>query len=357
MNIVLMAGGGGTRLWPVSRQSNPKQFFKFNGKETLLEQAYNRAADLTSPDHIFVATLEKYGDRIRELLPKVAPRNIFYEPVRRDTTAAFAAVAIRLSARGLGEEPAVFLWSDHVFTAEKDFLTDIRKIPDLIKKYPDTIIMAGHVPTFPETGLGYIETADLVEGYDDVYRVKSFKEKPKLAVAKKFLAAGNYFWNIGSFSFRPTYFLQELGRWEPTMMPDLDKFGAAVRQGDEKAAAAIYETLAKKSVEYTVMERTPRVIVVTGDYGWSDIGNWATVYEILGLKGEQVGDDEHVHVHVSSKDNFVYNTTKKAVSLIGMKDTIVAVTEDAVLVVNKKDAHLVKEVVQRLEQEGRHSYL
>jgi mannose-1-phosphate guanylyltransferase len=196
MNIVLMAGGGGTRLWPVSRRSSPKQFFKLQGNITLLEQAYERAARVVSPANIFLATLEEYKTQTEKLVPKIPKSNRFYEPSRRDTAAAFAAVNLQLKLRGQGDTPAIFLWSDHIFTSEQDFVEDIRKIPELINRYPDSIVMVGHVPAFPETGFGYIEAGVPIAGFDDVFQVKSFKEKPKLPTAKKFLAAGNFFWGL-----------------------------------------------------------------------------------------------------------------------------------------------------------------
>jgi mannose-1-phosphate guanylyltransferase len=149
--------------------------------------------------------------------------------------------------------------------------------------------------------------------------------------------------------------LQELVRNEPKFTTHLTDLEAALASHSGVKIAQAYDQFPKIAVEYAVMEKTPRVIVVTGDYGWSDVGNWAAVHDILGIQGDH-SENGH-HVHVGSKNNFIYNTTPKAVSLVGMKDTIVVVTDDAVLVTRKKDAHLVKEVVKRLEEEGKGSYL
>lgn len=355
MNVVIMAGGGGTRLWPLSRKATPKQFMTFDGKKTLLEHTYERAQSMASPANIFVATLQEYGQKVQQLLPAVLAANIFYEPSRRDTTAAFASVVIRLKVRGFIDEPTIFMWSDHVFTEEAEFRGDLKKIPKLLTQYPDTIVMAGHIPVFPETGLGYIEAREPVEGYSDVHWVKSFKEKPDKPTAEKFLAAGNYFWNIGCFSFLPRYFLAELAQYEPSLTAQLTSFEQAVQENNEAKAIELYGQLPKISIEYTLIEKTPRVLVVTGDYGWSDVGNWAAVHDVFGLKGDHVPHGHHVHV--DSDNNYVYNTTPKVVSLIGVKNSIVVVTEDAVLITNKKDAHRVKEVVARLEAEGKEKFL
>ena len=355
MNIVLMAGGGGTRLWPLSRKSIPKQFLQLDGKTTLLEATYRRATQLVAPDQIYVATLEEYGARVRELLPKVNPANIFFEPGRRDTAPAFAAVATQLVLKGKGAEPAVFMWSDHVFTAEADYLEDLKKIPEVLAQHPDAIVTTGHVPTFPETGFGYIEAGEPAAGYTDVYVVRQFKEKPDRATAEQYVAAGNYYWNIGSISVLPNYLLQELRVHQPALMAEMDNYKEALQSGDAAGAAAIYQELPKIAIDYALLEKAPRLFVITGDYGWSDVGNWAAVREVFGGSGDHVPAGHHLHV--DSKDNFVYNTTKKAVSLIGVSNTIVVVTEDAVLVTDKNASHKVKDVVAKLEAEGGEQYL
>lgn len=348
MNIVLMAGGGGTRLWPLSRQKNPKQFLDLGSGKTLLEQTYDRARAVVGLEHIFVATLEEYGERVRQMLPELPAANIFYEPDRRDTAPAFAAVAVQLQQLGSGDEVAVFMWSDHVFTAPDDFVADIKKIPDVLATHPDSIMIVGHVPTSAETGFGYIEAGELVEGYDDVWQVKSFKEKPDRAVAEKYVAAGNYYWNMGSVSLTPNYLLAQLSEFQPELFAGIQKYAKALE-------VVAYKALPRISIDYALLEKAPRIYVVTGDYGWSDIGNWAAVKQVFGVAGDHVPAGHHVHV--DSRDNYVYNTTSKAVSLIGLQDTIVVVTDDAVLVTAKDKAYKIKEVVAKLEAEGKHQYL
>lgn len=350
-----MAGGGGTRLWPLSRQKNPKQFLDLGTGKTLLEETYDRAAAVVGPEHIFVATLAEYGDRVRKTLPHVPAGNIFIEPDRRDTAPAFAAVAVQLKQRAAGDEPAVFMWSDHVFTAPDDFITDVKKIPDVLARHPDSIVIVGHVPTFAETGFGYIETGELVGGYDDVFRVKSFTEKPDRTTAEKYVAAGNYYWNMGSVSVTPNYLLTQLAEFAPELFAGIQRYEKALQEHAGQAAHEAYAALPKISIDYALLEKTPTIYVVTGDYGWNDIGNWAAVHDVFGVKGDHVPHGHHVHV--DSHDNYVYNTTPKAVSLIGVKDTIVVVTDDAVLITAKDKAHKIKEVVAKLEAAGKHQYL
>jgi mannose-1-phosphate guanylyltransferase len=355
MNVVLMAGGGGTRLWPLSKNSNPKQFLSLGGGPTLLETTYRRAAAVAEPHNIYVATMREYEAKVRACLPHVPAENIFFEPERRDNAAAFASVAIQLEQRGQGDEPTVFMWSDHVFTAEADYTANLKLVPKLLADNPNAIVIFGHVPVFPETGFGYIEADRKVDGYEQVWIVKSFKEKPDLATAEQYVAAGNYFWNIGSISVRPTYLLEQMRVYEPELMKTMDVFAQAMSDHDIEAADRAYAQAKKISIDYALLERTAPIIVVTGDYGWSDVGNWRAVQEIFGKDGDHIGKGHHVHV--DSKNNYVHNDTDKVVSLIGMEDTVVVVTADAVLVAKKDQAHLVKDVVARLTQEGRQEYL
>lgn len=355
MNIVVMAGGGGSRLWPLSRQKTPKQFLDLGSGQTLIEQAYARAARLTSPDRIYVATSENYHAHIEKLLPHVGADHVFYEPERRDTTAAFATIALRLAALGQAGEPTIFMWSDHIFTHEAEFLGDLKKIPDVLQQHPDAIVILGHVPTSPETTLGYFEVGSRLDGFDDVFAIKAFKEKPDQATAEQYVASGNHFWNLGYFSARPSHIVAELARMNPDLANALDAFAHALKTNNAPAIAAAYAEFPKSAIEYTLIEKTANRLAITGDYGWSDVGNWAVVKEIFGKSGDHMPAGHHLHV--DSKNNYVYNATDRVVSLIGVKDTIVVVAEDAVLVTNKDHAHKVKDVVSRLEQEGKQEYL
>lgn len=355
MNIVLMAGGAGTRLWPLSRTATPKQFLKLDGKKTLLETAYDRARMITAPDHIYIATSKAYGPTIQGLLPDMPASHIFYEPQRRDTAPAFAAVAQQLIMRGEGRQPTVFMWSDHVFTSEQEYVEDVKKIPRVLAERPRSIVIAGHIPTFPETGFGYIELGSRLENFKDVYQVKTFKEKPDLATAEQYVASGKYVWNMGCVSATPDYIVEQLSKFEPDMMADISTFAAALMAEDENAAMAAYGQAKKISIDYALLERTSPIYVVTGDYGWNDVGNWATVHDVFGSNGDH--DPHEKHIHVDSKNNYIYNDTNRAVSMIGMANTIVVVTEDAILITDKSKAHQVKEVVARLEESDKKQYL
>ena len=355
MNIVIMAGGGGTRLWPLSRQDNPKQFLDLGTGKTLIEHTHHRAKTVAQAADIFIATTKQYRQRIQEFLPEVAAENIFLEPEKRDTAPAFAAAAVQLKIRGRANQSTTFMWSDHVFTNEAEFLTDLRKIPRLVEEHPNTVVIMGHTPTFPETGLGYLEVGNQLPGESDVYTVKAFKEKPDYKTAERYLAAGNFYWNMAYISTKPSYLLQQLRKFEPELMQGIDQYEQAIAQGNTKEANSVYAQLPKISIDYALLERTPNILAITGDYGWSDVGYWSTVKEIFGAQGDHA--PAGYHIHVSSQGCYVYNTTNKAVTLIGLKDVIVVVSVDAVLVTNKDESHKIKEVVAQLEKDRQNNLL
>jgi len=355
MNIVIMAGGGGSRLWPLSRQSRPKQFLDLGSGKTLIEHTYHRISQLARPEDIFIATLQEYAEQTRKLLPDIPNANYCFEPARRDTAPAFAAVAAKLIQKGRGGEPTLFVGSDHIFTKEKQFVADLQKAVTLIQAHPETIITLGHIPTFPETGYGYIEVGEPLAGEKNVYHVKSFKEKPDQATAEAFIHAGTYYWNMANFGVVPTHLIHEIKKFEPELSAGLEAYQEALDQEDPAVSDKIYRTLPKIAIDYAVMERTEKIITIVGDYGWSDIGSWRAVHEIFGVEGDHMPDGHHVHV--DSKGNYIYNTTDKVVSVVGLKDTITVVTEDAILLTTAEGSQKVKEVVQKLESDGKGQYL
>ncbi len=355
MNVVIMAGGGGSRLWPLSRHNKPKQFLDLGSGKTLLEETWERALQLTDQEHIFIATTEECRERIQQFLPQASEERLMIEPERRDTGPAFAAAAVMLVEKGQGDEPTIFMWSDHVFTNEKELIEDLQKVPKLIEQYPTSVVIATHIPVYPETGLGYVQVGDKIEGYEDVFKVESFKEKPDEDTAKKYLEAGNYFWNMAYVSAKPNFLLSQLREHSPEVMEHIDAAIEALKRGDTEGYKDHYGKCDKISIDYILLEKTSDILALTGDYGWSDVGNWKAVHDVFGVSGDHMPKGHHVHV--GGEGNYIYNTTEKVVSLLGVKDVIVVVTEDAILVTNKDSAHKVKDVVSQLEKDQKDQYL
>lgn len=350
-----MAGGSGSRLWPLSRKDTPKQFLDLGTGKTLLEHTYDRAKKLSSEENIYIATTTQYQEKIQELLPAISSENIFLEPERRETGPAFGAAAVQLEQRGKGDEPTLFLWADHVFTNEQEIVNDLGTMRSLIEEDPNRVVIIGHTPTAPETGFGYMKMGEAVAGHDDVFTIDSFKEKPDEETAKTYVTDGSYYWNIGYMCVTPNFLLQELHAYAPELYASIQEYAKALQEEGLEAAAAIYKNIDKIAIDYALNERTPNIIAVTGDYGWSDVGSWAIVKKLFGTDGDHVPQGHHIHV--DSNNNYVYNTTKKVVSVIGTSDTIVVVTDKAVLITNIDSSQKVKEVVQKLEEAGKGEYL
>ncbi|HSX25016.1 MAG TPA: sugar phosphate nucleotidyltransferase [Candidatus Andersenbacteria bacterium] len=355
MNIVIVAGGGGTRLWPLSRKVLPKQFLDLGTGKTLIEHTYDRALQLTEADRIFVATTKEHEEKTKEVLPNLLPENIFTEPERRETGPALAATAMQLIMRGKGDEPVLFLWADHVFTDEDSLLRDLNIMGELIEKDPKRIVIIGHVPVTPETGYGYMKMGAKIGGYDHVYKIDAFKEKPDLETAKQYVVDGSYFWNMGYMCVTPNFLLEELSVHTPELVTGIKKYADALQQGDEGAAQAAYHELPKVAIDYALNEKTKHIVAVTGDYGWSDVGSWAVVKELFGVHGDHMPHGHHIHI--DSDNNYVYNATHKAVSLLGIHNTVVVVTEDAVLISDIDSSQKVKDVVKKIEEDEKHQYL
>lgn len=349
-----MAGGGGTRLWPLSRKSLPKQFLDLGTGKTLIEHTYDRALKITDAAHIYIATTREYKSKIESLFPFLSAKNIFLEPERRETAPAFAAAATQLVQKEQQDETALFMWADHVFTDEDALVKDLRVMQKLIEENPNRMAIIGHIPVAPETGFGYMKMGERVEGYQNVHVIDEFKEKPNLETAKQYVEDGTYFWNIGYVCVTPKFLLAELAVYAPDLFAGIQEYAKALTESEDAASLA-YAALPKIAIDYALNEKTPHIVAVTGDYGWSDVGNWAIVKELFGTDGDHVPHGHHIYV--DSEDNYIYNATHKVVSLIGVSDCIVVVTDDAVLVTNANSSQKVKEVVQKLEEADKQEYL
>lgn len=350
-----MAGGGGTRLWPLSRKDSPKQFLDLGTGKTLIEHTFDRALKMTPVENIYIATTQEYKEKIQELFSNIPQENVFLEPERRETGPAFAATAVQLNQLGKGDEPTLFLWADHVFTNEEELLKDLATMRSLIEEDPNRVVIIGHTPTAPETGFGYMKMGEKVGGHEDVYKIASFKEKPDEETAKAYVTDGSYFWNIGYMCVTPNFLLQELHAYAPELYASIMEYAKVLQENGAEAAAKVYAGITKIAIDYALNERTPNIIAVTGDYGWSDVGSWAIVKQLFGTDGDHVPRGHHVQV--DSHNNYVYNTTKNVVSLIGVSDSIVVVTDNAILVTDIGSSQKVKEVVQKLEANDKKEYL
>lgn len=344
---VLLSGGSGTRLWPLSREAYPKQFLPLVGDDTLLQATWRRVAPLSSAAPLVVAN-EEHRFLVAEQLRVIgAPQaRIVLEPVGRNTAPAIAAAALIASADG-GDPLLLVLPSDHVVRDADAFRAAVRAAAPAAEA--GALVTFGIVPQSPETGFGYIQAE---RGGEGVRKVLRFVEKPDAATAQGYLDAGGYYWNSGMFLFRASRFLDELGRHRPDILAaaraasaHVDPDGEFLRLDREAFAASPSE-----SIDYAVMEKTDAAMVLPVDIGWNDVGSWSALWEV----SEQDGDGNAHHgdvIAIDSRNSYAY--ARRLVALVGVDDLVVVETDDAVLVATRDKVQEVKQVVARLKADRR----
>ncbi len=356
MYAVIMAGGSGTRFWPVSRRDRPKQFLAIGTDRPLLVETVARLDPLVPLERILVVAGAHHADTIRALLPGLPPDNLLIEPCARNTAPCVGLAAAHLAARDPDAVMAV-LPADHHIGDPARFRALIAAAADRARR--GEIVTLGIRPTRPETGYGYIhfDRTDTVD-IDGVAacRVERFVEKPPREVAEQYLASGRYLWNSGMFFFTPRRILADIGRFLPATRARLDRIAAAI------GTPAYAETLEREfaateavSLDYGVMEHADRVRVVPAAFGWNDVGHWAALADFGDvddrgnvLRGDTVIVDSH---------GCVVQSEGPLVALVGVHDLVVVATGDAVLVCPKDRAQDVRRVVDRLAARKREDVL
>ncbi|MCL2761468.1 MAG: sugar phosphate nucleotidyltransferase [Desulfuromonadales bacterium] len=359
MYVVILAGGSGTRFWPVSRHKSPKQLMSLFGEESMLQRTVKRILPL-NPKRVIVITNEVQADQTTRQLDGYSdniPLDIIAEPIGRNT-----APAIGLAAKIIDNydpsSPMLVLPADH-------FIRDDEKFRNVIKKGVEAagkggLITIGMEPTRPETGYGYIE-AETVSDASGVLDVKRFVEKPGLTRATEFLAAKNFYWNSGMFIWRSDVILAEIAKCMKELSIALHKLKFPAHfeslSGIKPQIELIYNEIKGESIDYGVMEHAENVKVIPASFGWSDVGSWGAVPEVIDkdING-MVAINAKELISVNSRDCTVYSD-RKVVALVGVEDLVVVSTSDAILVSSINAAQDVKKVVDELKAKGLEEYL
>ena len=358
-HAVILAGGRGTRFWPRSRTRTPKQLLNIIGRATMLEQTAARLAPLFPPSRLWVVTNTEQAATVRRQLPRVAASHILAEPVGRNTAAAIGLAAAHLLRNGLGRANDALMGvlpADHYIARPSRYLQIVRAALD-VAHAPGSLVVLGIPPSRPETGYGYIERAreqGLRAAGVPVYAVRRFTEKPPIERARRYVASGRYFWNAGMFFWRVSTFLGRLEKHLPETHDALMRLAGEIgTRGYASTLARVYPKLENISVDYAILEpvtrraAAPAVFVLPAEVGWSDIGSWAAVYELLARKaGDNVSGGRFFAIDASG--NYFWSP-KKFVAAVGVHDLVVVETDDALLVCPRDRAQDVGKIVKWLE--------
>jgi mannose-1-phosphate guanylyltransferase len=344
---VIMAGGIGSRFWPKSRESKPKQYLSLVGDGTLIQNTAARLKGLFSDDRICIISTTMQQQLIHEQLPWMQEEQLFFEPMGRNTAPAIGLSAIHL----LNKDPnatMVVLPADHRITQTNKFLKNLETALSVIDKNNKALVTIGISPTYGATGFGYIEAREPHE-QQDVLSVERFTEKPNRETAELFSSSGGYYWNSGIFIWRADTILNRIKQFMPKWYAGLMEVQAVLGSKEYgKVVESVYKMLDGQSIDYGIMEHADNVLMVKGDFGWSDLGTWEEVYNIS-------EKDENNNVIIGPallKDvkNSYIQTGKRAASIIGLEDVIVIDEEDALLICKRDHSQDVRWIVSKLDQ-------
>ncbi|MHB8618282.1 MAG: mannose-1-phosphate guanylyltransferase [Chloroflexota bacterium] len=358
MYVAILAGGSGTRLWPRSRRLHPKHLLDLVTERSMLQETFDRVRGVVPASHILVITEQSQTKVIQDQLPEVPVENVLIEPTRRGTGPAIGWAAAHVRRRDPDGVMAIFP-SDHVIVRRDEFL-EVLLLADEVAASTGALLTFGITPAEPSTEFGYIHRGEVHSTHAGrpVYVVESFKEKPDAERARQFVESGEYFWNSGMFCWKASAILCQIERLVPNLHAGLERIGASIGTADEQRTLEdVYPTLPKDTIDYAVLEKADQVLAVPADIGWSDVGTWSALLDVLPR-----GEDGNLAlaasdlIAVDTRDTLVYSP-HRLVATIGVRDLIVVDSDSALLICHRDRAGDVKRVVERLEAEGRLEHL
>jgi len=349
---LILAGGSGTRLWPRSRRDSPKQLLPLFSQRTMLQETYDRIVPILSPDRIFIGTNQAYVATVHKQLPEVPRKNIIGEPVVHGTAPSIGLAALHIQKRD-PDAVMVSLHADHYIEKPAGFRRALLNAARVAAQ--GYLVTLGIQPSQPETGYGYVHRGELIDqiGAQPVYRVAQFVEKPDEETAVRYLQSGEYYWNSGIFAWQISTLFEEFAAYLPKLNRQLKQMARVLSKRAE--VKRIWNTIADETIDVGIMEKSKRATVLPIEVGWNDVGNWATLFDLLpGDAQNNVVVGEHVGVNTSS--SLLYSPNR-LIATVGLSDMIVIDTDDAILVCHKKDAQQVKHIVEALKKKNKNNYL
>jgi mannose-1-phosphate guanylyltransferase len=345
MYALIVAGGAGTRLWPLSRKNSPKQLLKLIDKNTLLQTTFQRLLKGFSKNRIFVATTAAHAPQIAKQLSGIPKNHYSIEPVQKDRGPAIALSALLIQHFD-AKASFVTAWSDHYIKNETAYFEAIKTAEKFLLTHPDYFLTVGAKPSYAHTGFGYIEQGKMVS--NGAYAVRSFKEKPDLKTAQKFIKSGKFLWNTGYFICRADTLLKLYKQHQPQIYKILMKIKPFL--GTKKQQAAInkfYPQMPHADIEKGIIEKLSRVVVVPAKFEWADIGSWKIIKDVLSQEHKNLTKG-NVALHNTNK-SLIYNYEDKLVAVVGVEDLIIVNTKDALLIALKDKSEEIKELVKKLQ--------
>lgn len=349
---LIMAGGVGSRFWPLSRKDRPKQFLNLVDKDrSMIQATVDRISKLTAHDNIFIATSQEYVEKMKEHLPEIPAENLTVEPMRRNTAACIGLAALYIERKD-PDGVMVVLPSDHLIIDEERFLDTVHSAVKVAEE-GDNLVTIGIEPSHPETGYGYINYQnkyDEVNGHE-VFEVKAFTEKPNREQAERFLEAGTYLWNSGMFVWKVSTIRKMFELHMPQLHQGLEIMKDGIGTAQEvEILKDQFEKLADISIDYGIMEKAEDIYVIPGSFGWDDIGSWPALERVE--KRDKHGNViRGHHIGIDTKNTIVHGNGK-IITTVGLDDIVIVDTEDAILICDKKRAQEVKEIRNLLKSKG-----
>lgn len=351
--VVIMAGGSGTRLWPLSRKDHPKQFQNLTNEDrTLLQETFDRVCPLAdSTAHIFISTTEQYVSLVRDQLPEIAEDHIIIEPCGRDTAPAIALVAHTI----YNKDPKAVITttpSDHAIKNPGSYMCTVQTAFSVIEEHPEKFGLIGITPTEPSTELGYIQMGkEISNDYKKrVFNAIEFKEKPDRETAEKYLAHWSYLWNAAYFVFNAKTFIAMTQKYAPYIT---DAIARITRTDDSQEKHDIYCDLPKEPVDTVILEKLSAQdrFVVPADLEWSDVGNWRTLHDFHRDDHEKSKNITRGKVITANTKNcLIFGKENKTIATLGLTDIVVIDTDDAILITHRDHAHEVKKIIDALKK-------
>jgi len=356
---VIMAGGGGTRLWPLSRKATPKQMLQLVGERTLYQMAVDRLEGLFPSNHIFVVTADDQARQLQKQCPQIPGENYLLEPMPRGTASVVGLAALALQNLDPDATMAV-LTADHFIENTDKFQRVLLSAYELAQQ--NYLITLGICPSYPSIGYGYIHRGEAMEEHrgNMAYKVFEFKEKPDLQRAEEFVASGDYDWNSGMFIWRVDEILREFKSQMPVLYQTLEKLGQ-VWAGEDRGQvlAKLWPEIKPETIDYGIMEHAENIAVFpVEDLGWNDVGSWDSIFEVLPVDENQniILNAKHVGMETNSSLVFAEHG-KRLIVTIDVKDLVIVDTDDAILVCSREQAQKVRDMVKLLARSGYENYL